>query len=137
MSQRFRRGNHYASVLTPAQAIDIRRKYAEGMTQSALCHEYDVSVSTIARLVRGESWRHLHAPNTIAASQARLLALLAEQGIDPPALSEAQHAAGDQHAVGEDTDIAQPIAGQPPAEPTLEDRIAAEIQRRYGLKVRS
>jgi len=38
------------------QVEEIRVKYNNGATQSALCREYGMSVGQIGRIVRGESW---------------------------------------------------------------------------------
>lgn len=46
-----------AAKLTLADVRSIRRKWGSGAwTQSALCREYGVTINTIGRIVRGESW---------------------------------------------------------------------------------
>lgn len=43
--------------LTPMDVLDIRRRYGIGESQASLCREYQVTVGTIGRIVRGESWQ--------------------------------------------------------------------------------
>jgi hypothetical protein len=45
--------------LTGAQVGAIRQRWSEGVTQTQLATEYDVSQSLISLLVRGVRWRHL------------------------------------------------------------------------------
>lgn len=81
--------------LTRDDVLTIRQRYADGATQRELCHAYGVSIVSIGRIVRGETWRWAIEdaqrygldgmqtaplvevdPAVVAASQARLLALL-------------------------------------------------------------
>lgn len=78
----FERRNAKASKLTPSQVVEIRRRYAEGATQNALCREYQMSIGQIGRIVRGESWHSLEggaiaSPAMAKASEAAFLAKLA------------------------------------------------------------
>lgn len=59
--QTFQRGNTKASTLTGEQVIEMRERYAteRGLTQRQLCEDYNVSVSTIANVLQGKTWRHL------------------------------------------------------------------------------
>jgi hypothetical protein len=57
MTGQFRKGNVRASKLTPERVADIRAKYAAGWTQGRLARENQVSIGTIGRIVRGESWQ--------------------------------------------------------------------------------
>jgi hypothetical protein len=57
----FQRGNTRAGTLTGEQVIEIRERYAteRGLTQGQLCHDYHVSISTIANIIHGRTWQHL------------------------------------------------------------------------------
>ena len=58
MTGQFRRGSIAAAKLSPVEVLEIRLRYAnEGWTQGKLSREYQVSVGTIGRIVRGESWQ--------------------------------------------------------------------------------
>ena len=67
MENAFRQGNMKAAKLTPSQVLEIRRLYAEGWTQGALCRQFSVGVNQIGRIVRGESWKNL--PQTLMTKQ--------------------------------------------------------------------
>lgn len=70
-------------TLTADDVQVIRQRFAAGDTQRELCGVYGVSVNTIGRIVRGETWQWLLQPETVAekaeltvaekASLARLL----------------------------------------------------------------
>ena len=80
-SGKFGKGNIKAGKLTLSQVGEIRRAYAEGVTQGALCRYYGVSIGTIGRIVRGETWTGQARVGKgtqadIDASQARLAAML-------------------------------------------------------------
>jgi len=65
--------------LTQLQVEEIRQWAAQGATQSSLCRHYGVTIGTIGRIVRGESWvasiRPLGpSPAERDATLARLLA---------------------------------------------------------------
>lgn len=53
----FSHRNKKSSVLNWGAVREIRRRYAAGETQGELCRAFDVSVMTIGRIVRGETWR--------------------------------------------------------------------------------
>ena len=48
-----------ASKMTPAQVLELRALYASGSKQRDLAVKFDISVSQVGRIVRGELWRHL------------------------------------------------------------------------------
>jgi hypothetical protein len=49
--------------LTAAQVLEIRARYAKGTeTFQALADEYGVVNSTISKIVHGQRWAHLQAP---------------------------------------------------------------------------
>jgi hypothetical protein len=48
------------SKLTDINIIDIRKKYHEGIKNRDLCKEYNVSHSTIHRIVFNRSWKHIN-----------------------------------------------------------------------------
>ena len=52
----FERRNKMARKMTPSQVADMRLAYSQGATQGALCSRFGVSVGTVGRIVRGESW---------------------------------------------------------------------------------
>lgn len=56
------RGNTRAAKLTPIQVLDIREAYDTGTTQRELCNRYGVSIGTIGRIVRGETWQSYGGP---------------------------------------------------------------------------
>lgn len=80
----FTQQNSKASKLSASEVVEIRRLYLEGMTQGALCREFGVSIVTIGRIVRGETWQRLPvaekplSEGEMKESQARVLAMLAE-----------------------------------------------------------
>lgn len=58
MMTRFSIQNIRAGRLTPAQVLRIRELYwQQNFTQRKLCAMFNVSIGTIGRIVRGESWR--------------------------------------------------------------------------------
>lgn len=60
---KFNRGNVANSILTPQQVLKIRQDYASGLwTQGALARREQVSIGTIGRIVRGESWQQYPQP---------------------------------------------------------------------------
>lgn len=130
MTSHFRRGNHYASKLSPAQVVDMRRDYAEGMTQGDLAKKYDMGVSSVGRVVRGESWRHISSPRPEPTDQEiheSMLRVMKAAGLEMPA---------------SDTVAPEPSAAPaPPIEPTREHTIdgrpvADIVAERYGLHVK-
>lgn len=86
----FGKGNKYARRLKLGELNEIRLRYLGGETQGALARDFGVSVGTIGRAVRGETWREhtllevtegakevrqerAPAPgNTLAASEERM-----------------------------------------------------------------
>lgn len=46
-----------ASKLTLEQVRQMRKEYEEGATQSQLAKKYQVNVSHVGRIVRGEMWQ--------------------------------------------------------------------------------
>lgn len=49
-------GHRKASKLTLASVAEIRRLYAEGYTQGSIAKYAGVTIGTIGRIVRGETW---------------------------------------------------------------------------------
>lgn len=45
--------------LTESDILDIRRRFASGESQRRLAAAYEVSVMTINRAIRGETWTHI------------------------------------------------------------------------------
>jgi len=76
----FSKGHNASAKLTAEQVWQIRERYmAGGCTQASLCREYNVTIMTIGRIIRGETWQGLAAPrreptqDDIEASMKRLL----------------------------------------------------------------
>lgn len=59
---KFGRFNTRAARLSPEQVLEIRQRYAAGETQGSLCRTFSVSVGTIGRIVRGETWNQYQGP---------------------------------------------------------------------------
>ena len=91
-------GNTKGSTLTPEQVMDIRLRYAQGnISQGALAREYRVTINTIGRIVRGESWNRLPAvaqPLDVEASLRKLNAKLGLPNPEPPASAAEQRTEG-------------------------------------------
>lgn len=80
------------------EVLAMRQRYREGVTQRELCQVYGLSITTVGRIVRGETWTWLEGEDSapigaavagplpevgeenLAASAARLNALLTEPG---------------------------------------------------------
>lgn len=58
----FSRGNVRAGKLTPETVMEIREEYNRGVTQGYLARKHHVSVITIGRIVRGETWQDYPGP---------------------------------------------------------------------------
>ena len=43
--------------LTRNDVLTLRQRYADGATQRELCHIYGLSITSVGRIVRGETWR--------------------------------------------------------------------------------
>lgn len=56
-SGKFGRSNTRSAKLSPTEVLDIRIKFADGATQGSLAREYGVTVGTIGRITRGETWQ--------------------------------------------------------------------------------
>ena len=50
-----------ASKLTALQVREMRLRYAEGSTQSALAHDYHITIGHVGRIVRGDVWQTLES----------------------------------------------------------------------------
>lgn len=84
------RNNGRAAILDENAVRAIRRMHAEGtLDVREAASVYDVGLEAIRRVARRETWRHVkdvpvvmeaEMPARIAASQEKLLALLAAQG---------------------------------------------------------
>lgn len=59
---KFGRFNTRAARLSPEQVLEIRQAYSQGETQGSLCRRFGVSVGTIGRIVRGETWNQYQGP---------------------------------------------------------------------------
>lgn len=118
------RGTRNASAqLTEAQVQVIRRRYAAGATQGSLARVYQVSLNTIGRIVRFETWTWLGdeqvvvdvdnlppvSGEEIAASLARLNAKLPENmKLDLPNKEKA-----DVKPDGPPREYTDPVTGKP------------------------
>lgn len=85
--KKFEGKNKAASKLTVTNVRDIREMYARGdATQGQLSREYKVSIVTIGRIVRFESWQDVPArevdPLTLQLSAERLLRM--QESVDNP-----------------------------------------------------
>lgn len=63
---------------TPALVQTIRVEYAAGASQSTLARRYQLSINTIGRMVRGETWQDLPDQPQTAGTPAEQAALKAE-----------------------------------------------------------
>ena len=59
---KFNQGHLKSAKLTPSQVLELRQAYVQGATQGSLARRYRVSVGTIGRIVRGESWQSYDSP---------------------------------------------------------------------------
>lgn len=48
-----------AAALTQSDVVEIRRRYADGETQTALAREYAVSQGHVSNIVHHRKWSHL------------------------------------------------------------------------------
>lgn len=64
---KFHKFHTRSAVLTAEQVLEIRQRYSQGETQGSLCREFGVSVGTIGRIVRGETWKQFSGPRAEAA----------------------------------------------------------------------
>lgn len=67
---KFPHGHHKAAKLTGVQVLRIRELYSVGYSQGALARDYQVSVGTIGRIVRGESWQAVTEGSPVASPGA-------------------------------------------------------------------
>jgi len=80
---KFNRGNQASVKLSNEEVLELRERYFEGgWSQGRLAREYQVSVNTVGRIVRGESRQRV--PMSLpeedhTAIQARLLAIQEEE----------------------------------------------------------
>lgn len=70
-----------AKVLTEMEVLRIRELHERKMSARELADFFDVSVETVRRVLRGETWRHVKVvervpEETIAASVGKVLAVL-------------------------------------------------------------
>jgi hypothetical protein len=93
----FRRFNTRAAILSPEQVQEIRQRYSQGETQGSLCRAFNVSIGTIGRIVRGETWKQYEGPiaqqtyNPPPADQSQIdetYQRLVAQGLAPPAIKD-------------------------------------------------
>lgn len=97
---KFSRHNTRSAKLTAAQVLELRQKYAAGMSQSELSREFQVTIGTIGRIVRGESWQNFQRITPPAEltdramqSQERMRAMLAADELTPGVARFAEEAA--------------------------------------------
>lgn len=86
------------AILTEQEVARIKMNAGKGMTAREMAQAYGVALDTIRKILRGDSWVWVKAEEEgmplpeetpemvrdIEASQARLLAMLKEQGLDQP-----------------------------------------------------
>ncbi|MEU7147078.1 HNH endonuclease [Streptomyces sp. NPDC045456] len=58
---------HHQTRLTKADILRIRAQYAAGIPQQTLADQYGLARSTVGKIVRLQSWRHIHAQTKAAA----------------------------------------------------------------------
>ena len=116
--------------LTGEQVLSMRNRYAAGESQGSLARDFGVSVGTVGRIVRGESWQGTKAnasarPSTlpptedeIRESGERLLAKLGEE--KPAARPLPAYLAGIE-------DADEPVRYVPPVKSELSESDAAEL----------
>lgn len=92
---KFPQGHHKAAKLTGVQVLRIRELYSVGYSQGALAREFQVTIGTIGRIVRGESWQTITQGEEVVspgalASEAELSArrLVQELGIGQVAFAQ-------------------------------------------------
>ena len=71
----------HTAKLTDEQVIRIRERYAKGdVTTKALAQDYSMSVSSMAALLRGATWKHLPIPDNawLNASRAEKMSMVAK-----------------------------------------------------------
>lgn len=93
------KANKKAAKLTVEQVAEIRRLYGEGYTQGSICRHFGVTIGTIGRIVRGESWAEAPMTRELTALehkgiQQRMLAL--QEQINREKAFEAEHALGER-----------------------------------------
>lgn len=50
---------HWRSTLTSEQVLEMRQQYAAGVPTAYIARTFGISISHVADVVRGRSWRHL------------------------------------------------------------------------------
>lgn len=91
----FGSGNKKAGKLSLDKVAEIRQLYGQGATQGHLCALFNVSVNTIGRIVRGESWREgaaLREPTEEEIKASRLRTIAMVQQMERERAFEAEHA---------------------------------------------
>lgn len=83
-SNKFSQGHTRSAKLTAMQVIDIRVKFADGATQGSLAREYGVTVGTIGRITRGETWNQFQFVESEGQVDARLAKERLAFGPRPP-----------------------------------------------------
>jgi transcriptional regulator with XRE-family HTH domain len=100
----FRRGHTRNAKLSPAEVLEIRELYhQQNWTQGALARRFGMSIVSIGRIVRGESFVHYGGPGYHIGAD------------EPPAEQKLHEAAEDKIALGgapapDDAAIAASIA---------------------------
>ena len=62
----------HAASLTPRDVLSIRSSRKGGAILESLAEEHDVTVSTISRICRGETWSHIRGPLIHGKRHARI-----------------------------------------------------------------
>jgi hypothetical protein len=106
---KFSRNHTRSAKLTATQVLDIRTKFADGATQGSLAREYGVTVGTIGRITRGETWNQFAFVESEGQVDARLASERIRFGPRPPPTPE-ELLASQQRLLG--------MLGQPPIEET-------------------
>ncbi len=59
MSIRSRGENSKAAKMTDTLVIEMRKLYAQGVSQGDLKRKYNLNSGTVSRIVRNEAWKHI------------------------------------------------------------------------------
>lgn len=62
---------HHFTILTEEHVLQIREAKAVGKTIYALEKEYGIRATSIAKICRGESWRHVGGPRTARVKRTK------------------------------------------------------------------
>lgn len=83
-SGKFHRGTLAAAKLTPQKVYEMRQRYNQGWTQGRLSREYQVTIGTVGRIVRGESWQqYRQEEHPVETEHYETLGEIAVAGTEP------------------------------------------------------